>query len=350
MKLSLLTFGDYMEDPVTGELMTPTSRLRTIVEAAVLADEGGWWGVNLGEHHAGRFVLSSPPVVLAAIAERTEHLRLGTGVALAATLDPVRLAEDYATLDVISGGRVEVAVGRGNLFPHTYALFGQDIDDSRALFEENVETVLALWSEQNVSYPSKFRTPLEGITLQPPTVQKPHPPLWIGGGGSPETAELAARLGLPLALPSAFSDPMRFVPVVEQYRERFASYGHADRELAVAACWHVNVTRNSQEARRRWRPRYEKYFHWFADQVKEQNPGYKPHAFDYEWLLGDGPAIGGSPAEAVEKLLRFTEVLQTDTHLLYLGAGGMPTDELLEMIELMNTDVLPELKTAQVGA
>jgi alkanesulfonate monooxygenase SsuD/methylene tetrahydromethanopterin reductase-like flavin-dependent oxidoreductase (luciferase family) len=321
--------------------MSIEDRMDVIVEAAVLADQGGWWGVNLGEHHAGKFVLSAPPVVLAAIAARTEKLRLGTGVALAANLDPLRVAEDYATLDVLSGGRAELVVGRGNLFPHTYALFGQQLDDSRALFEENIETILALWSGQPVSLTPTFRAPLDGVTLQPAPVQRPHPPVWIGGGGSPETAELAARLGLPLALPSAFSDPQRFVPVVEQYRERFASYGHADRKPEIAACWHVNVARDSQDAQRRWEPRYEKYFHWFADQVAEQNPSYKRAAFDYQWLLEDGPAIGGSPAQAVEKLLRFSETLQTDNHLLYLGSGGMPPGELLEMVELISNEVLP---------
>ena len=344
MKLSLLTFGDHIADPHSGALMTAHERHRMIVEAAAAADACGWWGVNVGEHHAGAFVLSSPPVLLSAIAERTKHLRLGTAVALGANLDPLRLAEDYATLDVLSGGRAEVVVGRGTCSPTPTPSSGR-ISRTRERCSRRTSRSRSRCGAASASAGPPSSARRSRVSSSSRLRSRPHVPLWIGGGGSPETAELAARLGLPLALPSAFSDPARFVPVVETYRERFAAHGHSDREPKGRWCWHMNVTRNSQDAKRRWEPRYRLYCDWFAAQVKAQNPGYTPHGFDYEWLLTDGPAIAGSPAEAAERLQRFSEILGTDTHLVYLDMGGMPQAELIEMVELVGSEVLPALET-----
>jgi alkanesulfonate monooxygenase SsuD/methylene tetrahydromethanopterin reductase-like flavin-dependent oxidoreductase (luciferase family) len=344
MKLNLLTFGDHLPDPVTGETTTVAERHNGIVESFVAADAAGFFGANLGEHHVGNFVSSNPPVTLAAVAGRTSALRLGTAVTLLANLDPLRVAEDYATLDVLSGGRVDVVVGRGNLFPATYEVFGQQLDDSRQLFEENIELLLRLWTENDVTWKGLGRPPLNSVTLNPKPVQTPHPPLWIGGGGSPETAELAARLGLPLALPSAFADPSRFAPVVEAFVQRWQELQgvHATRP-SIAASWHMHVERDSARAKQRWEPRYAAYHQWFGDQVRLHNPDYVAPRFDYEWMLTSGSALAGSPAEVVDKLGRLAERLQADTHLVYLDMGGAPLRETLEMIELIGSDVIPQL-------
>ncbi|HWO66247.1 MAG TPA: LLM class flavin-dependent oxidoreductase, partial [Umezawaea sp.] len=253
MKLSLMDLGDRITDPITGTKPTPSERHRAIVEAAVVADESGFHGVHIGEHHGLDYIFSAPPVILAAIAERTTNLRLATAVTLAANLDPVRAAEDYATVDVLSGGRCEVVVGRGNGFANTYTLFGQRLEDSAELFAERVELLTRLWSGDPVNWPgSTHRAPIDGFELQPPPVHGL--PLWVGGGYSEATIDLTARLGLDLMLPSVFGDPANLKPVVESYREKFAAYGHA-REPRVAAAWHVNVGETSQAARTRWEPR-----------------------------------------------------------------------------------------------
>ncbi|HZQ78506.1 MAG TPA: LLM class flavin-dependent oxidoreductase [Acidimicrobiia bacterium] len=342
MKVHLMTFGDQVRDPHTGVLQTVPERHRSIIEQAAAADAAGFAGINIGEHHAGEFASAAPPVILAAIAERTTNLRLGTAVTLLANLDAFRVAEDYATLDVISGGRVDLVAGRGNLFPHTYRLFGQSVDDSRQLFEENVHLVLAAWSGQEVHWKGLGRPPIHGARLQPLPVQQPHPPLWIGGGGSSETADLAARLALPMALPSAFGEPNRFRPVVDAYRERVEAHG-SQRTAQVAASWHLNVGRNSGDTKRRWEPRYRAYSDWFASMVKAQNPDYQPHTFDFEWMTTEGPAIAGSPAEVTERLAKLTALLDVDVHLVYLDMGGMPPGEAIEMIELIGAEVLPAL-------
>lgn len=344
MKLNLLTFGDHITDPVTGQSTTVAERHNGIIESAVAADAAGFNGVNIGEHHGGRFVTSSPPVTLAAIAGRTSRLRLGTAVTLAANIDPFRAAEDYATLDVLSGGRADMMVGRGNLFGATYDMFGQSLDDSRQLFEENIELILKLWTSDNVTWKGLSRPPLHDVTINPKPVQDPHPPLWIGGGGSPETAELAARLALPLALPSAFADPTRFVPVVQTYRERFTvHHGSAAPKPSVAASWHMHVAPKSQDAHDRWESRYQAYHLWFGEQVMEHNPNYSAPRFDYPWMLTEGAALAGSPAEVVDKLRRQAELLDADTHLVYLDMGGAPLPETLAMIDLIGAEVIPQL-------
>src|ERR1700722_13726379 len=188
MRFNTMTLGDLIKDPITGEQVSSVERHRTVVEVAVASEAAGFDGVNLGEHHGLDYVLSAPPVMLAAIAARTTKLRLGTAVTLMANLDALRAAEDYATLDVVSEGRAEMVVGRGNFFAGTYTLFGQSVDESRERFDEGVELLLQLWTGEEINWKGSFRPPIEDFRLQPPPVQQPHPPLWIGGGSSPETA------------------------------------------------------------------------------------------------------------------------------------------------------------------
>jgi alkanesulfonate monooxygenase SsuD/methylene tetrahydromethanopterin reductase-like flavin-dependent oxidoreductase (luciferase family) len=344
MRLSLMTLGDQVTDPVTGTRETAAQRHRAIVEAAVVADEAGFHGVHVGEHHGLEYTTSAPPVILSAIGERTERLRLSTAVTLAANLDPVRAAEDYATVDVLSDGRCEVVVGRGNFFVSTYTLFGQRIEDSHELFHDAVELLVKLWSGKPVSWPgSRHRAPIEDFVLQPPPVGTV--PLWIGGGASESTAELAARLGLDLMLPSAFGSPEMFVPVVATYRERFASYGHA-HQPRVGACWHVNVGPTSQAARARWEPRYRAYFELMKEIIPRVNPdppAFIAKPFDFEFLTTRGPALVGSPDEVADRLNNAARMLGADTNLIYLDMGGQPTDEFRDMVELLGEKVIPQL-------
>lgn len=344
MNVGLMSLGDQVTDPVTGVRQSAAERHRAIVEAAAVADEVGFHGVYVGEHHGLEYTTSAPPVVLAAIGERTRRLTLSTAVTLAANLDPVRVAEDYATVDALSGGRCEIVVGRGNFFVATYELFGRDIEDSHEAFTEAVELLVELCSGKTVTWPgSAFRAPIVDFTVQPPPVGPM--PIWIGGGASPSSLELAARLGLDLMLPSAFGSPAQFIPIVEQYRERYASYGHS-RTPRIGACWHVNVAETSQAARARWEPRYRAYFELMKDIIPRVNPDPPPFIkkpFNFELLTTKGPALVGSPAEVAERLAVSAEMLHADTNLLYLDMGGQPQDEFLEMVELIGEQVLPRL-------
>jgi alkanesulfonate monooxygenase SsuD/methylene tetrahydromethanopterin reductase-like flavin-dependent oxidoreductase (luciferase family) len=344
MKLSLMTLGDLVTDPVTGTRETPAERHRAIVEAAAVADGVGFHGVHIGEHHGLEYLFSAPPVILSAISERTRRLRLSTAVTLAANLDPVRAAEDYATVDVLSGGRCEVVVGRGNFFVSTYSLFGQDIEDSHELFRDNVELLVQLWSGKEINWPgSAHRAAIEEFVLQPPPVGGL--PLWIGGGASESTAELAARLGLDLMLPSAFGNPEMFRSVVDTYRERFASYGHP-RQPRVGACWHVNVAETSQAARDRWEPRYRAYFELMKEIIPRVNPdppAFIRKPFDFDFLTSRGPALVGSPDEVADRLNSSAAMLTADTNLIYIDMGGQPAGEFRDMVDLIGSQVIPQL-------
>jgi hypothetical protein len=180
MKYGILTLGDNLADPNTGTTTSVDRRYRQIVDLAVRAEEFGFDGFYVGEHHFCDYVVSSPAVLLAFIAERTSRLRLGTGVSLLAHHDPVRIAEDYATLDVLSGGRVELVVGRG-LLRRTYVDFGQDPDASREIFGEKLQLLTRLWSDRAVSWTGRHRSPLDTVTVAPRPLQRPYPPVWIAG-------------------------------------------------------------------------------------------------------------------------------------------------------------------------
>jgi len=348
MKLGLMTLGDLMTDPVTGTTMTPVERYRMLIDAAVIADQTGFHSINIGEHHGLGYEISAPPVLLAAIAERTTNLRLGTAVALLANLDTLRLAEDYATVDVISGGRVEITVGRGNFFASTYTLFGQDVEESRDRFDEALHLLVQLWPGEGLHWEGRFRAPINGEPLMPRPLQQGVPPVWVGGGSSADTAIVAAELGLKLMLPSAFGPPEKFREAVDIYLDRFEQAGHA-HEPDVGACWHVNVSRNSQDAKDRWERRYGQYHGWTQDLLRRVNPAipeYLLKPFDYEWLCSNGPAVVGSPAEVAERIHKLGDMLGATLHLAYVDMGGTPADEYLAMVELLGTDVLPALADA----
>jgi len=235
--------------------------------------------------------------VLAAIAERTERLRLGTGVTLLGSLDPVRAAEDYGTLDALSGGRVEVVCGRG-VISRTYSDLGYDPADSRELFDEHVELLLELWTREDVDWDGKHRGPLRGVTVKPRPVQQPHPPIWIGGGSSTASIDLAARLGLRLMLPSVLAPPEAFLPFVERYREQWELAGRDEGDLCVGACSHVHVGPDSAAARKRWEPHHMAYVNWVGELFRwggvnvgsggggGARAGFGP-APDYEQLLAE---------------------------------------------------------------
>ena len=351
MKLNLMSLGDIVADPVTGCLMSAQERHRMLIDAAIIADQTGFNGVNIGEHHGIAYSFSTPPVLLAAIAERTRRLRLGTAVALAANLDPFRLAEDYATVDVISGGRVDVVTGRGNFFESTYALFGQSPADSPARFAEAMTLLCELWAAKPVHWQGRFRAPINGESLQPVPIQK-RPPFWVGGGSSRDTAELAGRLGLKLMLPSAFGRPDKFVDVANIYRDAHAASGH-EGPPEVGACWHGWVQSDGAAARARFQPRYAAYHDFTQTLIKRVNPNPPPYLsapFDYDFLRTQGPAIVGGPQEFLDRLSTLSELLGTDVNLVKMDMGGVPAEEYLDAVRLVGEQVVPHLDFALEAA
>jgi alkanesulfonate monooxygenase SsuD/methylene tetrahydromethanopterin reductase-like flavin-dependent oxidoreductase (luciferase family) len=345
VKFNLMSLGDLVTDPITGARPTGPQRHREFVERAVRAEAAGFNGVNIGEHHGIEYIFSAPPVMLAAIAARTTTLRLGTAVTLLANLDGLRIAEDYATLDALSNGRVEIVSGRGNFFTTTYDLFGQSLEESRDRFAENAELLVELWQGKPVHWSGRFRPPINGETLRPAPVQDAHDVMWLGGGSSEDSIRLAARLGWKLMLPTAFGRPMHFAPFVDLFLREWDLAGHT-HEPEIGALWHVWVAPTREQARAQWEPRYRAYLEWMQGLLHQVNPtvpSYNDRPFDFDWLTTEGPAICGSPDDVVERLMALATPLHANVHQVYMDMGGMPSDELFDAIELMGSAVMPEL-------
>lgn len=335
-ELGLMTLGDLLPDPLSGKIVTEAARHRSIVDQAVFAEQAGFTSVHLGEHHFSDYMLSAPPVVLAAIGERTATLRLSTAVTLAGNLDPVRIAEDYATVDALSNGRVELVLGRGNVFVRTYEGFGHDVETARERYNEHVSLLARLLTEEDVTWSGDFRPPLKGHTVRPrPTGDMP---MWIGAA-SPGSAKLAADLGCWLMVPSVFGKPEIFVPVVDIYREHWEAAGRDWSDARVGACSHIHVGATSQAARRGWEPYYRRYWAFVGGLIGDN--GMWPD-FDLDELLA-GPGICGSPAEVADRLESWRSIFDLDRHLLMFDLGGMDHPRLQQTLELFATEVMPSL-------
>jgi len=333
----LLSLGDHLPDPGSGRRPSQAERFRSMVGAAVLAEQVGFEHVGLGEHHFGGYIVSSPFVVLAAIAASTSRIRLGTSVTLLAHLDPIRVAEDLATLDVLSNGRAEMTVARGVEAKARIAFGIDDESELRPRFEENLRLLLRLLTEESVTWSGRFRPPLSDVRVEPRPLQKPHPKIYVGGGLSTVSCDLAAALGLPLCLPSLFHYPEDFVAIVERYRARMSEGSSAARP-SVAYPSYVHVARTSQEARARFRPHMESYAH-FAAQCRGSNG----RPMDFDGIL-QGSAICGSPAEVVDRIGTLNEQLGLELHYLMVDLGGLPPELLREVLELLGSDVLPHFR------
>lgn len=350
MRIGLLTLGDLIRDPVTGSLRTPAERHRNLIDQAVWAEDSGFDTIHYGEHHFSRYIMSSPQIVLAAAAERTTRLRLSTGVTLAANLDPVRVAEDYATVDAISNGRIEPCFGRGTLFPDVYTEFGQDESCATERFAENLELILRLWTEENVTWSGRHRSPLHHATVHPRPTQTPRPPVWIGAGMSIDSVDLAARLGCRLMLPTVFGVWEMFKPAVEHYKEAWEKYGHDPAERRIGAISHYTVARTSQAAHARFRPRYDEYWNQLMDWTREssrragtERPAFPRPSYD---AMTSSIAICGSPAEVLDRFAVARETLDLDTQLVMADMGGMPDAELRDTFDVTASDVIPALRAA----
>jgi alkanesulfonate monooxygenase SsuD/methylene tetrahydromethanopterin reductase-like flavin-dependent oxidoreductase (luciferase family) len=338
--LGLFSLVDLLPDPVTGHSVTTAQRYHDLVSSTVAAEAAGFCALGLGEHHFSHYILPSPFLVLSYVAAATTHIGLGTSVTLLANSDPVRIAEDLATLDVLTDGRAEATFARG-VAESTMQAFGVgSIDELRPRFEENLRLVLRLLTEDEVSWRGEFRGPLNHVRLEPRPLQKPRPRINIGGGLSTVSADLAADLGLPFVLPSLFKFPEDYLPLVDRYRDRMVGNGFGD-QVSVTFPFYLHLAPTSQQARARWRPYLENYVAFAADfRGVGANRG-----LDFDTLV-EGPAVCGSPAEALDRLATTAELLGLDRILVMVDLGGLPLSTVIEVIELMGAEVIPGLSGA----
>lgn len=324
----VLSLVDHLPDPQTGKEVTQTTRLEEVVASAELCEQLGFAGFNVGEHHFDRYIMPAPELVLAYIAARTTRIRLGTSVSLLANLDPVRFAEQLAVLDVLSGGRVEVTFARGASESTARAFGSESFEELRPKFAESLRLVLRLLTEDRVTWSGEHRTPLEDVRLEPRPLQSPSELIWVGGGLSTISADLAADLGLRFMLPSLFRWPEDYREIVARYRQRAADNGFAD-QVQIAFPTYIHVAPTSQEAKKRWEP----YLTGYRDFALRLRGGFG-RPVDYDSLLA-GPAIAGSPAEVVDRIGEINTMLGLDRQLFLMDVGGMPATIVNESMQLL---------------
>ena len=338
-EIGVFTFGDHGPDPVTGRTPTPAERLRQVVEEAVLAEQVGLDVFGVGEHHRADFLISAPEVVLAAIAERTERIRLTSAVTVLSSDDPVRVFQRFATLDLLSGGRAEVLAGRGS-FTESFPLFGYDLNEYERLFSEKLELLLAIRERTAVTWRGTTRAPLAGQEVHPRPVQDPLP-VWVGVGGTPESAWRAGTLGLPMALAIIGGLPERFAPFARIHREALAAAGHGPQPLAVTG--HAFVAEDSQRAADVAFPPYAAVMSRIG-----RERGWPPMSRAQFDAMREprGSLFVGDPDEVAEKLIAHHALFGHQRALFQMGLGTLPHREVLRAIELLGTEVAPRVRRA----
>jgi probable LLM family oxidoreductase len=338
MELGLYTFAD------VGPEVDPARRLRNLLEEIELADQVGLDVFGVGEHHRPDYAVSSPAVVLGAAAERTKDIRLTSAVTVLSSDDPVRVFQDFATVDLLSGGRAEIMAGRGS-FIESFPLFGYDLDDYDELFAEKLELLLKLRESARVTWSGRHRAPLEDAGVYPRPVQDPLP-VWIAVGGTPQSVVRAAVLGLPLAIAIIGGQPENFAPLASLYREAAREAGHDPARLPISINSHTYVAETSQQAADEYFPAYAAMMNrigsergWAPMGRRQFEAGRSPR----------GALLVGSPEEVAEKILFEHELFGNERFLAQISVGAMPHEKVMRAIELFGTEVAPAVRKELSG-
>ncbi|MDQ4212816.1 LLM class flavin-dependent oxidoreductase [Microbacterium capsulatum] len=335
IEFGLGTFGDVSKG-ADGEPLTGAETIRNIVEQAVRADEVGVDYFGVGEHHRHEFAVSSPEMVLAAIASRTKRLHLGTAVTVLSSDDPVRVYERFATLDALSNGRAEVVLGRGS-FTESFPLFGYDLRDYDRLFEEKLELFVELLKEEPVTWQGTVRAPLENADVFPKTENGLR--TWVGVGGSPESVVRVARYGLGLTLAIIGGPAGRFKPFVDLYHRSTAAFGTTVHPISVHSPGHVGDT--DDEA---WDAVYEGMAAMNNTIGRERGwPAYSRARFQND-VGPEGAVYSGSPDRVARKIVDTVRTLGIGRFELKYATGTMPHEAMMRSIELYGTEVIPRVR------
>src|SRR5512133_1641251 len=332
MQFGVFTVSDITRDPTTGVVPTEHERIRAAVAIAKKAEEVGLDVFALGEHHNRPFFSSSPTTTLAYIAAQTERILLSTATTLITTNDPVKIAEDYAMLQHLADGRIDLMMGRGNTGP-VYPWFGKDIRNGIALAVENYALLHRLWREDVVDWEGKFRTPLQSFTSTPRPLDGVPPFVWHGSIRSPQIAEQAAYYGDGFFHNNIFWPPEHTQKMVEFYRRRFEHYGHGSADQAIVGLGgQVFIRKNSQDAVNEFRP----YF--------DNAPVYG-HGPSLEDFSRETPLTVGSPQQVIERTLGFRDYAGDYQRQLFLmDHAGLPLKTVLEQLDLLGEEVVPVLR------
>lgn len=340
MELGLYTFADISSDK--GSIAKSTNqRIIDLMEEIELADQIGLDVFGIGEHHRPEYAVSSPALILAAAAVKTKNIKLCSAVTVLSSDDPVRVFQDFATVDQLSGGRAEIMAGRGS-FIESFPLFGYNLSDYDSLFTEKLELLLNLNESEMVSWKGKHRPSFDNLGIYPRPFQDKLP-IWLAAGGTPASAVRAANLGLPLALAIIGGMPEQFVPFVNLYRESVKKAGRDLNNLQIGINSHVYIAESSSQAGDEFYPSYAKMMNRIG-----QERGWSPlsrQQFEYS-RSPKGALVVGSPQEVIDKILYEHELFGNTRFLAQMSMGEMPHQQIMKSIELYGDVVAPAVRKA----
>jgi probable LLM family oxidoreductase len=337
LEIGLYTFAE-LSPETGGDRISQAQRLRDLLEEVALAEQVGLDVFGVGEHHRPDFVVSAPAVVLAAAAARTERIRLTSAVSVISSDDPVRVFEEFATLDLLSNGRAEIMAGRGS-FTESFPLFGFDLQHYDELFAEKLGLLLRLREDVRVTWQGRHRAPIDGLGVYPRPVQDPLP-VWIAVGGNPDSAIRAGTLGLPMALAIIGGEPARFAPFAKLHRQAALRSGH-DPAPPMSINSHGYIAETSQQA-------LDESFPSVAatmNRIGRERRWAPMRREDYDDSAAlHGANFVGSPQQVIEKILFQHEIFRHDRFLLQFGVGAMRHEKVMRSIELLGTEVAPVVR------
>ncbi|MFL9834597.1 LLM class flavin-dependent oxidoreductase [Chryseobacterium terrae] len=339
MELGIGMFGDLGFDQTTGKYKDAGIKIREIIEQVKLMDDVGIDVFAMGEHHRPDYAVSSPEIVLAAAASITKNIKLASGVTVLSSSEPVKVYEDFSTLDLISDGRAEIFVGRGS-FIESFPLYGYSLNDYEQLFDEKLELLLKINSEENVSWTGKLRAPMQNQTVYPRAKNNGKLPIWRAVGGTPKSVLSAAKLGIPLVVAIIGGMPIQFKNLIEFYKQEYLNEGHPESEMEIAIHSHTFVSEDQNVV--------DGYFHNYKSQMDRigASRGWAPYTkTQYEGGRSkDGALFIGNANEVADKIAYMKEIFGITRFIGHMDVGDPANDIMMKSIELFGEKVAPQVR------
>lgn len=339
MELGIGMFGDVRINEKTGYIQTAQQRLSEIIEEVKLMDEVGLDFFGIGEHHRPDYAVSSPEIILAAAASVTKNIKLGSAVSVISSADPVKLFQDFSSVDNLSNGRAEIMAGRGS-FIESFPLYGYDLADYEALFDEKLKLLLTLNKNEVVNWRGNFRMPIQKQTIYPRPVQ-PEIPIWVAVGGTTSSVIRAGKLGLPIMFAIIGGDPANFVTLFEVYKQAYEDNGHDLAKIQVGVHMHSFFGEDNQQVA-------DEYFPIYGAQMdrigKSRNwPPFTRPQFDHGRGT-NGHLIVGDAELAVDRILKFQELFGLTRFSAHMDVGAPSHKDMMKSIEIFGTKIAPNVK------
>lgn len=340
MELGIGMFGDLTFDRQTQKFQPAAQKLNEIIEQVKLADELGIDVVTMGEHHREDYAVSSPEIILSALSTVTKNIKLSSGVTVLSSTDPVKVYQDFATIDLISDQRVEIMAGRGS-FIESFPLFGYDLKDYNSLFEEKLELLVHLNQNEVINWQGNHRAPIVNQTIYPRPEREL--PIWIAVGGTPESVVRAARLGLPIIFAIIGGMPKQFKPLIDFYKQQYIQFGHDPEKMQVGVHSHTFLADSKQEL-------LENYFPYYKAQMDRigKDRGWAPYTqMQFEGGMSpEGALFMGETNQVIDKMIATIEMFGLTRFVAHIDVGGPTHKEMMKAIELYGSKVLPEVRKA----